>query len=497
MAHGDSTRAAGRLHMGSWYGAAGLVALFAAGAIMECVHLASLQNPAVWGHLRAGMWILENKSFPRTGIFSQAANLPWRDFSWGYDAIVAVAYKVVGTRAVPLMAIAFRVIVTAALFLLAGARRGKLRGAAGLAAVGLCALSGLGPVSTGVSAILFGAELLLLLEFREGRDVRVMFVLPVLIVIWANLDLGFVYGIIVLVLFVISRFAAQITETGEITADERKLARNAAVALVACVTVSGITPYGFAGYAGFWQMETSAANLNIPGYGAMGFRQVLDFVVLLLAMGAFLALGLRRSRDAFLIALLCGSAASAFHSQRENWLLVVSSVTVIGAMFPGAHQIAGTTVARTPGIRQTLVAGLTVAVTGMAFLALIPRESSVLMRRVAETLPVKACDYIRSASLPQPLFNAYEWGAFLTWYLPEYPVAIDARRGLYPEELETDYFKVMRVEIPYQSLPAMKNARTILLQKSNVLGGGLRNVPGFQVAYEDDVAIVLLQGAKE
>jgi len=83
------------------------------------------------------------------------------------------------------------------------------------------------------------------------------------------------------------------------------------------------------------------------------------------------------------------------------------------------------------------------------------------------------------------------------WYLPEYPVAIDARRGLYAEDLESDYFKVMKVDAPYQTLPAMKEARTILLPKTNVLAGGLKDVAGFRVAFEDDVAIVLLQSAKE
>jgi len=385
------------------------------------------------------------------------------------------------------------------LFLLAGwRRRGRLLAAAALAMVGLYTLSGLGPASTGVSVVLIGIELLLLLELREGRNSGVMYLLPVLFLTWANLDIGFVYGMIVLLVFVTSGFAMQIAKAGEITEDHSKLARNTAVVFATCLIVSGITPYGFAGYAAFWQMETNPANLVIPGYGAMGFRQPQDYVVLLLGMGAFLTMGLRRSRNVFLIALLCGSAALAFYSQRENWLLIMSSIMVIGFTPSSADQItAGITAARMFSYRSALIAGSTLAVAGLPFFVLIPRESSVLMGRVAETLPVKACDYIRSEHLPQPLFSAYEWGAFLTWYLPEYPVAIDGRRGLYPEELENDYFKVMKIDVPYQSLPAMKNAKTILLQKSNVLAGGLRNVPGFQVAYEDDVAIVLLQGAKE
>jgi len=490
MSHGEATRAAGRLPMEAWCTVIGLVALCSAGAILECVQLASLRNPVVWGHLRDGAWILANRSVPRTGIYSQAASSPWHDFSWGYDAMAAVMYKCIGLRAVPALAATFRVLVTAALFLLAYRRR--LAGAIILAGIGLYTVSGIGPASTGVSVVLLALELLLLLEWRAEPGSRVKYGLPALFLIWANTDIGFVYGMTALAVFTASEFARQIAG-----GQNRNIARDAAVVFAICLIVSGITPYGYASYPAFWQMETSAANLNIPGYGAMGFRQALDYVVLLLGMSAFLALGLRRSRDVFLIAVLCGSAALAFRSQRENWLLVVSSVAVIGSMLSKSDEPESACLMRRLRRRWPVIAALTLATVGLAFFLLIPRDPNALKSKVAEVFPVKACDYIRNERLPQPLFNAYEWGAFVTWYLPEYPVAIDGRRGLYPEELESGYFKVMKADVPYQSLPAMKDARTMLLQKSNVLGGGLRNVSWFTVAYEDDVALVLLQNAKE
>jgi hypothetical protein len=493
----DSTRAADRLPTRDWCVPVGLVVLFTVGAMVESVRLASLQNAAVWGHLRDGMWILQNRTVPRSGIFSRAANLPWRDFSWGYDAIVAATYKITGLRAVPLLAMGFRVIVTAVSFLLADRRRGKFLWAAGLAGLGLYTMAGLGPTSAGVSAILLGIELLLLLEWRKGRDSGVMFVLPVLFLIWANLDIGFVYGMMVFALFVMNRFALQYASTGEIAAGERKLARNAVVLFAGCLIVSGITPYGFASYPAFWQMATSTANLSIPGYGAMGFRQTLDYAVLLLGMGAFLAMGLKRSRDIFLVVSLCGSTALLFHSQRENWLLIVTSIAVIGEMVPNTGHAGESKAVWAFSQRPSVIAGFTLVTTGLLFFVLVPRDPKVLIGRVAETLPVKACDFIRTERLPQPLFNAYEWGAFLTWYLPEYPVAIDGRRGLYPEELESGYFKVMKVDLPYQSLPAMRDAQTMLLEKSNVVAGGLKDVPGFRVAYEDELAIVLLHSTRE
>ena len=128
----------------------------------------------------------------------------------------------------------------------------------------------------------------------------------------------------------------------------------------------------------------------------------------------------------------------------------------------------------------------------MVFAFRVPRSQDVLLAKVAEKLPVRAADYLRRNPPPAPLFNSYQWGGFLTWYLPEYPVAIDARRGLYPEERELDYFKVMNAEIPIRTFPPMNNARTVLLDKAGIMAEGLRGVAGFHVLYEDDISIAYL-----
>jgi len=132
--------------------------------------------------------------------------------------------------------------------------------------------------------------------------------------------------------------------------------------------------------------------------------------------------------------------------------------------------------------------GLVVLLYGL----LVPRDRNALLGRMAENLPVRACDYIREQQLPAPIFNTQTWGGFLTWYLPEYPVAIDGRRALYPDKWETDYFRVMKVLAPYQDFAPMIQARTLLLYKQSVMGDALRNLAGFRVAYEDNLAVVLV-----
>ena len=63
--------------------------------------------------------------------------------------------------------------------------------------------------------------------------------------------------------------------------------------------------------------------------------------------------------------------------------------------------------------------------------------------------------------------------------------------------LTNRYFKAMKADIPYREYPPMNQARTLLLEQSSVMGQAFRSVAGFQVIYEDDLAIVYSHQSKE
>jgi hypothetical protein len=115
------------------------------------------------------------------------------------------------------------------------------------------------------------------------------------------------------------------------------------------------------------------------------------------------------------------------------------------------------------------------------------------LNTVAKSFPVQASDYIRETHLPNPLFNEYKWGGFLTWYLPDYPVAIDGRRDLYGDKINDRYFALINAEIPLNTDPVFLSAQTILLPASSPMAEALATIPDFKVAYRDDLAIVLVR----
>jgi hypothetical protein len=477
---------------GSSLSRAGIVMLlFSLAAMVEAVQLASLRNYDVWEHLRAGSWILANRTWPATGLFSQAANFPWRDFNWLGDATIALAYRILGLSAVAALWMVYRSMLAAVTFCLAGGLRGHFWLAVGLSAVAQYLLLGFGPIAGGNSVIFFAIELFVLLEARRTRRFRSLFWLVPLLVLWANIDLGFVYGIGLLVVFLAALGVEKSVVKDGAEMAEKNGFLTAVWAAGACVLATFLTPYGYHSYSSFFAVQASPANRYIFEYTAMTFHQPQDYVLLLLTMAAFLALGVRRSRDLFRIPVFALCAALSFYAQHDNWLVVLGAVAVIGNT-ASAESVIRREELQKPLRWLVLPAAGSLALVVVSYGLVVPRDRNALLGRVAENLPVRACDYIRQQQLPAPIFNTQTWGSFLTWYLPEYPVVIDARRALYPDNWETEYFRVMKVLAPYQEFAPMMQARTLLLYRQSVMADALRSVPGFRVAYEDNLAVVLV-----
>ena len=136
----------------------------------------------------------------------------------------------------------------------------------------------------------------------------------------------------------------------------------------------------------------------------------------------------------------------------------------------------------------SVVAALVVLST--RFVTKVPADRDALLAEVSEKFPVRASDYIRQHGLPKLLFNDYDWGSLLTWYLPEYPVAIDDRTDAYGEDLTVAYFKLTTGQVPMREDLALSRASTILLVADSEMGKALSTLPGYKQMYLDNQAMI-------
>jgi tetratricopeptide (TPR) repeat protein len=160
----------------------------------------------IWWHLRGGQWILENGHVPRLDPFTfGSADKLWVDIHWSYEVILALAYRAGGVGALVVLgatagAGAFLAVLTA--------RRREWA----IAAIALCWLPvftllsfRLDPRPEIFSLLYLGCYLAIL--WRVEEQPRFAWLLPVVQVLWDNVQGLFVLGPALLAMFLTAHAA--------------------------------------------------------------------------------------------------------------------------------------------------------------------------------------------------------------------------------------------------------------------------------------------------
>ena len=476
-----------------------LLVLFSAAAVYESTHIASISAPEIWVHLRTGSWILENRAVPHTGLFSQYSNLPWRDASWGFDLLLGLAYKLLGLRAIPIVLMVFKTALAVGMFLLARSAGVGFRTAMAASAMAQVLVSGLQPLPYVFSVLLFAVELQWLLESRHSGSVRRLWWLPLLFVLWANLHSQFAAGLFLLVLFVTALLIEhwfRIMGVSWLSLRIRRLPlRDVGVISALSILATFVTPYGWRMFLNPFEALYSEVGFKFfSEMSALSFRSMQEYVLLLLVMAVFLVLGRRRSLEVFEVLTLLVTAAIGFRIQRDAWMVALAAILVLCFAFGGNRSEERSRPRQIRVGERGFVAGLTLVILLGAAVRLPDQRS--LMSKISESYPVKACDFLTSHQLPAPLFHAYSWGSFLTWYAPQYPVVIDSRIDLYGDKILAEYFDVMGGKERLDAHPMVAGAGTLLLERDSAMAKALINLPGlksqYQLVYSDDLARVFV-----
>ena len=341
--------------------------------------------------------------------------------------------------------------------------------------------------------ILFAVTLTLLLESQRPGRTDILYWLPLVFLVWANCHIQFVYGIFVLGLFtgvhLLQQLGAHFGVTHAVAQPSTLPARKLILIFVACLLATCVGPYSYHLYAVVFGYASSKFPYTyIREFQALTFRALSHYLELLLAGAAFFAVGRKRRIDLFKLALLTVTSVIAFRTMRDSWFLCIAA----GACIADSWREEAS---REPDETLPEKAGLAVALALILFL--VARNTAFDTRGLDDAMsgwfPVKAVNFLRQNPQPGPLYNTFDWGGFLTWYMPDYPVAIDGRTDLYGDEIDMRFFRSEKGDESYIDDPYLNESGVVLLQKTKPLAAVLNADQRFQKIYEDPLAVVFVR----
>jgi hypothetical protein len=374
-------------------------------------------------HVKAGELMLAEHTLPRTDTLAwTTAGRSWLDQNWGAQLALYGIWRLGGF---PLIAVVNALLTVATWALVAAAcrrRTANLRVIAGAVFVGYVAsVATFSARPQMFSLLLFSAELYLL-EVARTRP-RVALVIPLLMVLWANLHGAFIVGIGLLAIEVMAAAWRR----------DRPGAVRYLVVTVASLAALLVNPWGVRvlGYA--LSLPTSRVVTGLVSeWGPANVRQlpgvlVLPAVVVLVVALVRAPAPQRVPEQLLRMALLGGLAFWAVRGIAWFGLALPVALCALARPHPARPAAADR---GAPALNALVLVGL-----ALALVAATPPVQRALFGPRPELVaaPVAAADWLAANPQSGRMFNYQPWGSYLELRLgPRVQVGFDSRVELAP-----------------------------------------------------------------
>jgi hypothetical protein len=459
-----------------------LLAVVLGMALAFALSLASLaDDPDSWWHLRTGQWIVQHLAVPDRELFAlHPAHERWVAYSWAYDVLLYGLHRAFGLFGPVVLAAGLAVVIALTLYLVLRALSGRAALSALLAGAGVVAIA---PMLYGRSTMLT-IELALLEIHLLSQAVLLgrracLYAVPLVIAVWANVHVQFVYGLLV--------YAGFLAEAA-IERREPGFLRAMLLAGAACLAATLANPYGLRIYEPFAQYVAQSGTI----YGLLqelhppGFRTLPDWTALAIVAAVAVSAFRRRPRAPALLLLFAAAAAIAFRSARDVWFLAAVGLPMLAWI----HRRTGE---REPERASPLLVALGTAAAGALAAAALGISSTSLDDAIARRYPVRAAEHVEAQGCEGRLFNPYDWGGWLMWRWPDRKVSIDGRTYVHGAAALERSFRTWNAMPGWERDEDLGAAGIVLGGSDQPLMTALEGDPRFRRVYRDDVACVFVR----
>ena len=402
--------------------------------------IANLPSVDLTYHLRAGAEILAGAGIPTVDTWTfTVAGTSWVDQQWGAQVILAAVYQLAGWTGLVLLRAGLIAVIFGSLLAI-GLRRGLgARRAALLALVAFLVSAvalGLRPQLIGMAIF---AVILLLVTDRRAHPAR-LWVIPLLVLVWANVHGSFFLGPVVLGL-------AWFEDIHDRVPGARRLLLIAGVSvLAACVT-----PFGPAVWAYAFGLSTNPeVTARITEWQPTSLRSVPGMLFFASALAVVVLIARRGRSTAWptLAWLAVFFLIGVYALRGVAWWPLGAVAAIAGVLLTGpiADPSRPEPLGSPPMRRLNAVVAVVIVVVGIALLPVWrPIEPGLeAPAGVVGIAPPGITGALREMARPgDRLFNPQPWGSWFEFALPELPVAIDSRIELFPPAVWDTYENIV------------------------------------------------------
>ncbi|MGQ0609271.1 MAG: hypothetical protein ACT4OQ_12550 [Chloroflexota bacterium] len=458
-----------------------------AGILGAAALVRGLFDPDFFWHLATGRLILDGGRIPTTDPFSFTwFGEPWTPDQWLAQIAIAGIIDALGSAVLLLL---FGLLAALGIASIAEAMRRE--GARVSATVGMSLLVGAAvlPLVTArpqvASFALLGLLLAVLIRARPASP-GLLWLLPPLFLVWANMHGFFIVGLGVGFVYLA---ATMIGRTQMRTRPLTVLGAGIGSLLAAMLTPQG--PAGILYAVSFGDTGDWGAR-NIAEWQSPNFHdpQFLPFLALLLIV---LIVGIRRSPGWLAVLAVVGMAIGLMAIRTIG---VAALLILPAAIASASGRLGAARVQSADSARRWLELGAAGVVAVVIVIAALGRGP---VRVDERTIPVAGVGMLAEVNPDARVLASYGWGGYAISEL--HPtggrVFVDGRMHKYAPDVLADYVAIASAERGWQQLVEHYGVEAMLLRTDAVITKGIAQGAGWCEAYRDDLQVLLLRTCRQ
>lgn len=457
-------------------------------------------------HLKTGEFIVREKHIPHSDIFSYSfPDYKWVDYEYLFQILIFFIFSALGIYGVSIIFALLNIFLF--LFLVPKINSSQLFPVF-KTLFGLGVFFILSPLISVRPVIFtwFGFVLTLIILHKSRKDVKkeyLLWFLPFIFLVWANLHPGFPIGIFLMLIFMViegrknSSFAYLKTEIlvkrNEVMS--KSCIKKLKIIFVLSLFSTFINPYFYNLHLYIFNVLTDTfAKTYIFEWQPLNISHIFGVSYILFALFFFLLViftGLKKGEITdFMIALFF--FIFGFLSFRNGAFFVFSALPEIYRRLEGLK------------LANDFSVFLNKKATISAVLILIISSPLLFMKlhllsfteQEKEKYPTEAIEYLKNNSSYNNIFNFYNWGGYLVWNIPKKKIFID---GKMPEwktknkRILKDYDKIANLKEGWDDKINEYNIDLVFLPINTPLISALKIIDDWKEVFKDQKSVIMFR----
>lgn len=450
-------------------------------------------DPDMWWHLKTGEVIWTTRTIPTTDLFSYTTNHhTWIPHEWLSQLLIYGAYRLGGYSGLMLWLCFFAALLLIAGYTLCSLYSGNAKTAfIGALVIWLFSTSGLAIRPQLIGYLLLVVELLLI-HLGSRRSPRWFFGLPPLFALWVNCHGSFFLGLLLLgIVFFCSSFNFRMGPLVSLRWEPRRR-RMLAFAFLFSIAALFLNPVGVKQilYPLNTMLRQHIVLSQIDEWKPLQLSDPRGVMLLGIVGVVLFVLIIRRSELFFneLLMLILGTVLAVSH-QRMEFVFGILAAPLISRLLSTSWD--GYNVEQDHPWPNAALITLSLLIAFWMF-----PNRQYLVKQVDEGNPVKAVEFIENHHLHGHMLNAFDYGGYLIWALPEQPVFLDGRADVFEwSGVLGEFAKWATLQSDPNALLDKYDVDFCLLERDSPIAQALPILHGWKLIYKDNASVIFVRSA--